>query len=144
MLIFLHFSRSTIFVFFCTFRIQSENHQKRFWHASTKRKTQPRRRNQQTAAMQRGLEEVGKKRCPRHSALRLRIRTAQCQKIKARDARHRAQVVQKAFCSASKHKNCKTSFVSLFPSPFLFSNPNKNCKYAKDHKDESHCCRVAS
>ena len=31
--------------------------QKRFWQASSRRKTQPRRRNQQTAAMQRGLRE---------------------------------------------------------------------------------------
>ena len=45
---------------FCTFGIQSENHEKRFWQAPSGRKTQLRRRNQQTAAMQRGLGEVEK------------------------------------------------------------------------------------
>ena len=83
---------------------------KRFWHASTGRKTQLRRRNQQTAAMQRRLEEVGKKRCPRYFALRQRITTAQSQKIKACDTRHGARVVQRAPCSASANKNFKIPF----------------------------------
>ena len=64
---------------FHTFGIQPENHEKRLWHASTGRKIQPRRRNQQTAAMQRDMEEVWNKRCPKYSALRLRVTTAQSQ-----------------------------------------------------------------
>ena len=50
-----------------TFWVQSENPERRFWQASSGRKTQPRRRNRQTAAMQRGLGEVREKKV--HKAL---------------------------------------------------------------------------
>ena len=41
------------------------------------------------------------KRCPRHSALTERVRTAQIQKIISCDAEHIAQVVQRTLCSES-------------------------------------------
>ena len=42
-------------------RIQSENHEKRFWKASSWRKTKHRRRNKQTAAIQQSPGEVDKR-----------------------------------------------------------------------------------
>ena len=86
---------STRLTHFCTFWLQSGNHEKRFWQASSGRKTQPRRRNQQTAAMQRGLGEVEKRRCTRHSALTGRVGTAPIQKIKSKNAGRSARVVQR-------------------------------------------------
>ena len=53
--------------------------------------------------MQRGLGEVEKKRCPRHSdvtTLTMRVKTAQIQKVEACDARQHACVVQGAPFSA--------------------------------------------
>ena len=52
---------------------------KRFWEASSERKTMPRRRNNQTAATHQGLGERDEKnaeRCKEHSALIMQVRTA--------------------------------------------------------------------
>ena len=51
-----YLSTSTVVTQFCNLIFEfNKNQEKRFWQASSRRKTQPRRRNQQTAAMQRGL-----------------------------------------------------------------------------------------
>jgi hypothetical protein len=71
----------------------SESHETRFWQASSGREAQPRRRNQQTTAMQRRLVEVEKRRCTRHPALTRRLGTAQIQKIKSCNAGHSARVM---------------------------------------------------
>ena len=109
-----HFSRSTRFAHLCTFGIQSENHEKSFRQASSGRSTRPRRRNQQTAAMQRGLGEIENRRCTRHSALTGRGGTALIQKTKSWNAGHSALVVQRELCSANAIKNCNDSEDQLF------------------------------
>ena len=47
----------------------SESHETRFWQASSGREAQPRRRNQQTTAMQRGLRELEKRKEGEHGTL---------------------------------------------------------------------------
>ena len=43
-----------VFTHVCTFGIQSKNHEKRFWQASSGRSTRPRKRSYQTAAARPG------------------------------------------------------------------------------------------
>ena len=92
------FKTAHTFAHLCTFGIQSENQEKRFLQAS-----QPRRRNQKTAATQRGLQEVEKRRCTQHAALTGRVGTAQIQKMKSSNAGQSARVVQRSFFSASAY-----------------------------------------
>ena len=55
--------------------------------------------------MQRDLGGVLKRRCTRHSALTVRVGTAQIQKIKSYDAGHNARVMQRTLRSAGASKN---------------------------------------
>ena len=66
----------------CTLGIQFKNHEKRFWQASSRRSTRPRRRNHQTATMQRGLGKKRKESAHGHAALSGRVGSALIQKIK--------------------------------------------------------------
>ena len=61
---------------FCTFWIQSGNHEERFWQASSGRKTQPRKKNSRPKQCSE-VRELEKRRCTRHSALTRRVGTAQ-------------------------------------------------------------------
>ena len=77
------------FTHFRTLGLQSKNQQKRFWQASSRLSTRPRRRNHQTVAKQRVAWRVAKRKCTRHAALTVRVRAGLSQKINACDARQK-------------------------------------------------------
>ena len=86
----------------CTFGIQSKNHEKSFWQASSGRSTRPRKRSYQTAAAMPG--GVAKRGCTRTRCSPSGSRDYADSKAKACDAMHGARVVQIARCSAITSK----------------------------------------
>ena len=95
---------------FCTFGIRQKNHEKRFGHASSGWSARRRRRSYKTAALPAMPREVAKRVCT--LALCSNSGSKECadSKDKACDARHGVRGVQIARCSASTSKNCKISF----------------------------------
>ena len=105
-------TRSTRFTRFCAFGIQLENHEKRFWQASSGRSTRPRKRSYQTAAAMPG--EVAKRGCTLARCSNSGSRDCTDSKDKACDARHGARVVHRSeFKNSAKFRRTCSHFAVL-------------------------------